>query len=214
MQKGKDCIGLAVICENTGKILGKITDVICTSTLHSIEFLQVADKNSNELRLCIPSWISSIGRDAALVTLADLPSFQIKKDGILLSKLKGTHVVCSDGTGLGEVVDILFELPLCNIKGLEVSEGFIGDLLTGRLCIYKEAIKTISQDCILVDFWKKGLELSCPLCGSNEVGKIGQDQFYCWNCFVEYDSKNQVYTVEEDGSLIAYGTSRPMKTGG
>lgn len=47
--------------------------------------------------------------------------------------------------------------------------------------------------------------MRCPLCGGKEVGKIGPDQFYCWNCYVEYDSKNQVYEVDEDGSLIAYG---------
>jgi uncharacterized OB-fold protein len=46
--------------------------------------------------------------------------------------------------------------------------------------------------------------MKCPLCGGKQVGKIGTDQFYCWNCFVEYDSKNQVYAVDEDGSLISY----------
>ncbi|MDS1030023.1 hypothetical protein RDV78_05880 [Bacillota bacterium LX-D] len=41
----------------------------------------------------------------------------------------------------------------------------------------------------------------CPLCGSREVGKIGPDQFYCWNCCVEYDDRNQVFELAEDGSI-------------
>lgn len=48
--------------------------------------------------------------------------------------------------------------------------------------------------------------MNCPLCGGKEVGKIGPDQYYCWNCFVEYDTRNQVYEVAEDGSLLIYGT--------
>jgi len=44
----------------------------------------------------------------------------------------------------------------------------------------------------------------CPLCGGKTVGKIGADQFYCWDCLVEYDSQNRVYQVAEDGSLIAF----------
>jgi hypothetical protein len=48
--------------------------------------------------------------------------------------------------------------------------------------------------------------MTCPLCGGKEVGKIGPDLFYCWNCFVEYDNRNTIYAVEEDGSLIVYGT--------
>ncbi|MHB1418142.1 MAG: hypothetical protein ACYCX4_00925 [Bacillota bacterium] len=44
----------------------------------------------------------------------------------------------------------------------------------------------------------------CPLCGGKAVGKIGSDQFYCWDCLVEYDAANKIYQVAEDGSLIAF----------
>ncbi len=43
---------------------------------------------------------------------------------------------------------------------------------------------------------------SCPLCNSRSVGKIGANQFYCWNCLVEYNSENQIFEVQEDGSFI------------
>ena len=42
----------------------------------------------------------------------------------------------------------------------------------------------------------------CPLCGGREVGRVGNEQYYCSNCCIEYDSKNKMYTIEEDGTLI------------
>lgn len=152
LYKGKDSLGLPIISQQTSKILGKVTDILCSPTLQEIECLLVTDKNSNEGKQCVPSCISSLGRDAIIVNTDELPSHdEIQEEKIFLSKLKGTHIVCSDGTKIGEVVDILFELPR-EIWGLEVSEGFIGDLLTGRHTINRDAVKKISEDCILVDF--------------------------------------------------------------
>lgn len=48
------------------------------------------------------------------------------------------------------------------------------------------------------------MELVCPNCQSKDVGKIGINQYYCWNCFIELSvSKGIIHThqVEEDGSL-------------
>lgn len=46
--------------------------------------------------------------------------------------------------------------------------------------------------------------LKCPNCQSKDVGKIGVNQYYCWNCYIEMTiAKGVIYThqVEEDGSL-------------
>ncbi|GAW92671.1 hypothetical protein [Calderihabitans maritimus] len=45
--------------------------------------------------------------------------------------------------------------------------------------------------------------MKCPVCGNQEVGCIGTERFYCWNCFVEYNARNEVFRIEEDGSLTA-----------
>lgn len=42
----------------------------------------------------------------------------------------------------------------------------------------------------------------CPVCNSKDTGKIGCGQYYCSNCCVEYDSGQNVFGIEEDGSLI------------
>ncbi|MGG0716379.1 hypothetical protein ABE096_02105 [Robertmurraya massiliosenegalensis] len=45
---------------------------------------------------------------------------------------------------------------------------------------------------------------NCPNCQSKDIGKIGINQYYCWNCFIELSvSQGMISThqVEEDGSL-------------
>ncbi|NPV90458.1 MAG: hypothetical protein HPY50_06775 [Firmicutes bacterium] len=47
--------------------------------------------------------------------------------------------------------------------------------------------------------------MKCPVCNGIQTGKVGVDQFYCWNCFVEFSTSNdlvEIFEVLEDGSLI------------
>lgn len=49
--------------------------------------------------------------------------------------------------------------------------------------------------------------MNCPVCGGKSVGRVGIDQFYCWNCYLEYQVQGEeirVFSVAEDGSLVAY----------
>lgn len=44
----------------------------------------------------------------------------------------------------------------------------------------------------------------CPNCQRKDLGKIGVNQYYCWNCFIELTVSNDrlyVHQVEEDGTL-------------
>ena len=46
----------------------------------------------------------------------------------------------------------------------------------------------------------------CPHCNSRDVGKIGNNQFYCWNCYMEFvlvGDEVRIFHVDEDGSLVA-----------
>lgn len=57
--------------------------------------------------------------------------------------------------------------------------------------------------------------MHCPVCNSIDAGKIGTNQFYCWQCFIEFnvDEQNQVklYYVEADGSLVPLGNAAEVK---
>ena len=44
----------------------------------------------------------------------------------------------------------------------------------------------------------------CPNCRSKEIGKIGVNQFYCWDCFIDLSIVGgllHMHRVEEDGTL-------------
>jgi hypothetical protein len=49
--------------------------------------------------------------------------------------------------------------------------------------------------------------LRCPNCNSHDLGKVGTNQLYCWQCFIEMTTENDriasVYQIEEDGSLTS-----------
>lgn len=47
--------------------------------------------------------------------------------------------------------------------------------------------------------------MKCPVCNGVQTGKVGIDQYYCWNCFIEFSFHKgclEIYEVAEDGSLI------------
>ncbi|GBF10075.1 hypothetical protein TEPIDINF_000445 [Tepidibacillus infernus] len=46
--------------------------------------------------------------------------------------------------------------------------------------------------------------LTCPNCHRRNIGKIANNQYYCWDCFIELAVEGDrltTYQVEEDGSL-------------
>ena len=54
------------------------------------------------------------------------------------------------------------------------------------------------------EFHMRGEVMHCPNCKSKEIGKIGVNQFYCWDCFIELSIVNGIlhtHQIEEDGSL-------------
>lgn len=49
--------------------------------------------------------------------------------------------------------------------------------------------------------------MNCPICGGRASGKVGVEQYYCWDCCVEYrlcKEGVQIYEISEDGSLMSF----------
>lgn len=45
----------------------------------------------------------------------------------------------------------------------------------------------------------------CPKCRSRAVGRIGQNQYYCWDCNIEFVPTRdgfRMYRLESDGTII------------
>jgi len=63
--------------------------------------------------------------------------------------------------------------------------------------------------------------LRCPNCSCKDIGKIGTNQYYCWDCFIEFSvvegQISSIYQVEEDGSLsslndLFFDTETPFES--
>ncbi len=55
--------------------------------------------------------------------------------------------------------------------------------------------------------------IKCPVCGGLQVGRVGSDQYYCWNCFLEFNFRQgslNLYEVAEDGTLVAMEDSSQL----
>jgi len=52
--------------------------------------------------------------------------------------------------------------------------------------------------------------ISCPVCKRRAVGKVGAEQYYCWECCVEFVRRGdavEIFSVEQDGSLTSFSNS-------
>jgi hypothetical protein len=62
------------------------------------------------------------------------------------------------------------------------------------------------QDTLVKVNLKEREQVECPNCSRKDIGKIGVNQYYCWNCFIELSivkGRLSLHQVEEDGSLTS-----------
>lgn len=63
----------------------------------------------------------------------------------------------------------------------------------------------LGQYSIVHNAFKRSFKyMRCPNCNGKDIGKIGMDQFYCWNCCVEMTVSGNAMTIQQvkkDGSL-------------
>lgn len=57
--------------------------------------------------------------------------------------------------------------------------------------------------------------LRCPKCGSRSTGRIGQDQYYCWDCNVEFHMQGKsvrIYSIDPEGVATLESVKSPNET--
>jgi hypothetical protein len=53
----------------------------------------------------------------------------------------------------------------------------------------------------------------CPLCNERAIGKVGVDQYFCWECCVEFSvhgNNIKMFNVEADGTLTTYTSTQDI----
>lgn len=49
-------------------------------------------------------------------------------------------------------------------------------------------------------------QIRCPLCQSRSIGRVGSEQYYCWDCCIEFAVTRggvRLFRVDSEGELQA-----------
>lgn len=155
--KLQEMIGLAVFDVENGKEIGKIHDFILDENW-SITGLEIEGKALFSSHVKTVSWedISAYGEDAVMIRSLEAVQ-KTDPDDIPFTyllgrrKLKEMQVLTEDGILLGRVSDVYFEQEQGNtILGLEISDGFVSDLIEGRKWLPCTTEMVIGESAVMV----------------------------------------------------------------
>jgi uncharacterized protein YrrD len=155
--KATDIIGLKIISLQNGKELGQVKDLVYDPDEIKMTALIVEEGGIfSEAKLIPFNEIRNIGDDAVIIESAN----KIKKISEIDSKISqiakantyitNTKVLTNNGIELGTVSDLLLD-PTTGIVGqMEISQGMIKDVRSGKKYIDISQIETIGKDIIIV----------------------------------------------------------------
>ncbi|ACX63874.1 PRC-barrel domain-containing protein [Virgibacillus sp. LDC1] len=155
--KLQEMIGLAVFDVENGKEIGKIHDFILDENW-LITGLELEGKALFSSHVKSVSWedIVAYGEDAVMIrsqeAVRKLGANDIPLTYLLgKRKLKEMQVLTEDGVLLGRISDVYFEQEQGNtILGLEISDGFVSDLIEGRKWLPCTAEMAIGESAVMV----------------------------------------------------------------
>lgn len=155
--KFQELIGLAVFDVDEGRQIGKISDVWVSGDW-KIQALELEGKSLFSSSSKSVSWedIVAYGEDAVMIRNQQAVR-KTKADDIQYTylmgknKLKDMNVLTEDGVLLGKATDVYFDQEMGNtILGLEISDGFVADLLEGRKWLPLDEGMSIGKNAIMV----------------------------------------------------------------
>jgi len=157
MVKGKDVIGLKVMTVSDGKEMGKIKDLVYDSNSHEVKALLLDEGGVfSDAKIILVPEIQSIGKDAILIKDQATVKKASEADQVVAETarkdqyLTATKIVSEDGTDLGKVTDLYFDPQTGKVHEFEVSQGFIGNIQSGKKRIRVEDIITVGEDATIV----------------------------------------------------------------
>ncbi|WP_106768453.1 PRC-barrel domain-containing protein [Paenibacillus faecalis] len=155
--KLQEMIGLAVFDVESGKEIGKIHDFILDKDWRITGF-ELEGKAIFSSHVKTVSWedITAYGEDAVMIRSENAVR-KTSADDIPLTyllgrrKLKEMQVLTEDGILLGRISDVYFEQEQGNtILGLEISDGFVSDLIEGRKWLRCTSEMEIGENAVMV----------------------------------------------------------------
>ncbi|OPA80414.1 photosystem reaction center subunit H [Paenibacillus selenitireducens] len=152
-----EMIGLPIYEVDTGKRIGRVQD-FHVDARWDIEGIELEPRKLFSSTILMVPWheIMACGEDAVMIK--NKQAIQ-KKNAVDIQytlmcgdhKLRDLPLLTPDGNQLGRVVDVYFDHNMGNtIRGLEITDGFISDLIEGRKWLRVTDVLTIGQDAIMV----------------------------------------------------------------
>lgn len=138
MRRGKEIIGLPIIDLSTGQRVAEVKDLLCDKEEQRIAALLI-DKGNLLRKSKIIAWenIYSVGHDAVTITstsvikpLGKMPLTQANGNRYL-----GKQVLTTSGQYLGRVDDVALNAIDGRIVGCVLTDGIVGDFISGRAII-------------------------------------------------------------------------------
>ncbi len=157
MLKAREIIGLPVISIKTGKRLGTAKDVLLNAQWELTGILLNPGRMFFPPQIIEQKNLIAIGEDAITVPGKEAmrrldrnsPLFSLRFGKKIIT---GMPVMTRSGMQLGRLEDVYLEDPSVNkINGLELTDGFISDLMEGRKCFPLDGEAAIGEETILVD---------------------------------------------------------------
>lgn len=157
VMKLQEMIGLAVYDVEAGKQIGKICDFILTKDWQ-ITGIELDGKAPFSKQVKTVMWedIVAYGSDAVMIRSKQVIR-KMDADNIQCSYIKGhlklrdMTVLTKEGLQLGRITDVYFDQQMGkNILGLEISDGFVMDLMEGRKWLPRTDEMKIGEHTVVV----------------------------------------------------------------
>lgn len=152
-----EMIGLSIYEVDTGRRIGRVQDFHFDAHW-DIVGIELESRTLFSSTILMVPWheIMACGEDAVMIKNKQAIQKQNAVDiqYTLMSgdrKIRDLPLLTPDGNQLGRVVDVYFDHHLGNtIIGLEITDGFISDLIEGRKWLRVSDVLQIGQDAIMV----------------------------------------------------------------
>lgn len=153
LRRGKEIIGLPVIDLSSGQRVAEVKDLVCDQSEQRITALIVGRGNLwRKAKIITWESIYSVGTDAVTIASSNViaPAAKLAGNQHTGNRYLGKQVLTTSGQYLGRVDDIAVNQISGQIVGCVLTDGIVGDFISGRAIIPLVESAVMSADNMIV----------------------------------------------------------------
>ncbi|MFO0704001.1 MAG: PRC-barrel domain-containing protein [Patescibacteria group bacterium] len=161
--KGKNIVGLKVLSLDTGEFLDDVDELIFDPKEHKVKAF-VVDEGGwfSDAKIILFNDVKSIGKDAITIESKNLVKKASELKGSVVQRilnednyLTDNKVITEDGVELGQVSDIFFDKYNGEVGELEVSQGALKNIQSGKVRVSVSDIVNVGVEATIVKAYTK-----------------------------------------------------------